>query len=137
MIYRVSGLQGSGSTALRSQGTRRSGGRTKKKTYRKRSTKKAGGRKRKRKTRKGKRRSRVATDRRPATTKGRLAVQLGIVPPRPGQVYVGLPTCRSAATRTGAESNCSALRSLRHQAGITPLRIFSTSEDLADYIEVE
>lgn len=82
------------------------------------------------------RKQRVAMERKPVTSRGRLIQQLGILPPRPGQVYVGLPNCRSSFVSTAEKStSAAAIRTQRHQAGIAPLRIYSTN-DLADYFEV-
>ncbi|CAG7835859.1 unnamed protein product [Allacma fusca] len=127
----VTTTSGSSSTTVRKRRTYRRTG-----VRRTKGKKRGTGRKSKRRSRKGKqKRSRVVIERRPSTAKGRLAAQLGILPPRPGQVYVGLPRCRAPVSQSAQSSNSSALRNLRYQAGITPLRIYGTSEDLADCIE--
>lgn len=98
---------------------------------------------RKRRTkRKTRRRRRVAVDKRPNTSRGRIAHHLGIVPPLPGQVYVGLPpACRSAggiSHSSSTSASTSGITSLRYSAGITPLRMFGApANDLSDLVECD
>lgn len=82
----------------------------------------------------------MAVDKRPNTARGRIAHHLGIMPPLPGQIYVGLPpACRSAGSsshsKSSASTSTSSITSLRYSAGITPLRMFGAANDLSELID--
>lgn len=111
---------------------------TKKRSGPRASTSARGAPKKRRSRRKTRKRRRVAVDKKPHTARGRIAHQLGIMPPLPGQVYVGLPpACRSSASTSSASTSgtSSAINSLRYSAGIAPLRMFGALNDLSDLVD--
>ncbi|CAL8079511.1 unnamed protein product [Orchesella dallaii] len=106
----------------------------------KRSLANGAGTRRKRRSRRKtrRRRRRVAVDKRPNTARGRIAHQLGIMPPLPGQIYVGLPpACRNAGNSTAhsSASTSTSINNMRYSAGITPLRMFGAANDLSDLVD--